>query len=101
MSGTCIWFQQVLRKSRAFGIYYFAHSKLNYACMILFYLADMASLKHCDANIYREFLDGKVWVVNTNLWVRFCVIGADHALEHPNRSIKVAGAVLPDVTGTS
>lgn len=34
------------------------------------------------------------WVVNKNNKVSFCAIGADHALEHVNRMMKVAGGLV-------
>lgn len=76
-----------------FSKYFFAHDKLNYAQMIPLYLAEMQSLEDTDNNIYQEFLDGN-WVVNKNSKVSFCAIGADHALEHINRSMKVAGGLI-------
>ena len=60
--------------------------------MIPLYLADMDALKKSDSVIYTEFLHGN-WVVNKNGSVPFCAIGADHALEHVNRSMKVAGGL--------
>ena len=58
--------------------------------MIPVYLADMDKGRERDNDIYVEFLSGN-WVVNKNPSVPFCVIGADHALEHINRSMKVVG----------
>ena len=85
-----------LLSTRSFVKYYFTRSKLNYAHMIPVYLADMESLKQSDANIYRKFLDNN-WVVNKNPWVPFCAIGADHALKHLNRFMKVADGLF-DIT---
>ena len=38
------------------------------------------------------FLQGN-WVANKNGRVPFCVIGADHALRHINKTMKVAGGL--------
>lgn len=61
--------------------------------MIPLYLADMASLEASDPQIYQEFMNGN-WVVNKNEEVPFCAIGADTALEHLNRSMKVSGGLV-------
>ena len=34
------------------------------------------------------------WVVNKNSDTSFCALGADHALEHINRSMKVSGGLI-------
>ena len=72
---------------------FFAHDKLVYARMIPLYLAEMNSLKESNDEIYQEFMNGN-WVVNKNNKVSFCAIGADHALEHVNRMMKVAGGLV-------
>ena len=77
----------------AFTKHFFAHDKLNYARMIPLYLADMAALSETAEEIHAEFVQGN-WVVNKNKHVSFCAIGADHALEHINRSMKVAGGLV-------
>ena len=82
-----------MKALEAFTKHFFAHDKLVYARMIPLYLADMESLKLSDPDVYREFLDGN-WVVNKNQHVPFCAIGADHALEHINRSMKVTGGLV-------
>jgi len=71
----------------------FAHDRLNYVRMIPLYLAEMASLETSDPEIYAEFLQGN-WVVNKNLSVPFCALGADHGLEHINRSMKVTRGLV-------
>ena len=76
-----------------FTKYFFAHDKVNYARMIPLYLAEMKSLKETDLEIYNEFMEGN-WVVNKNPDVPFCALGADHALEHINRSMKVTGGLV-------
>ena len=64
---------------------------LNYARMIPVYLAEME--KKTDSEIYQEFQNGN-WVVNKNAKVAFCAVGADHALEHGNRSMKVSRGLI-------
>ena len=76
-----------------FTKYLFAHDKINHARMIPVYLADMSSLKESDPEIYEEFIQGN-WVVNKNAQVPFCAVGADNALEHKNRSMKVSGGLV-------
>ena len=56
-------------------------------------MADMEALKQSDAEIYGEFLSGN-WVVNKNLHVPFCAVGADHALEHINRPMEVSAGLV-------
>ena len=82
-----------LTATKSFVKYFFVHDKLNYVRMIPVYLADMDALKHNDVDINEEFLQGN-WVVNKNPHVSFCAIGADHALEHINRSMKVSGGLI-------
>ena len=53
----------------------------------------MQQLKDTDPDIYAEFMQGN-WVVNKNADVPFCCIGADHALEHINRAMKVSGGLV-------
>ena len=57
--------------------------------MIALYLAEMKMLKATDPELYQEFVEGN-WVVNKNPDVSFCALGADHALEQINRSMKVS-----------
>ena len=82
-----------LESLEAFTKYFFAHDMLNYARMIPVYLAEMHKLQDSNPDIYREFQQGN-WVVNKNPNVAFCATGADHALEHVNRSMKVAGGLV-------
>ena len=60
--------------------------------MIPLYLAERKALKHTDRLDCEEFQNGN-WVVNKML-ILFCAIGADHALEHLNRGVKVAGGLV-------
>ena len=76
-----------------FTKYFFAHDRLNYARMIPLYLAEMQKLPKSDPEIYQEFLNGN-WVVNKNEDVAFCALGADHALEQINRSMKVSEGLV-------
>ena len=66
---------------------------LNHAQMIPVYLAEMHMLEESDPEIYEEFQRGN-WVVNKNPCVLFCSLGADNALEHVNRSMKVSGGLV-------
>ena len=61
--------------------------------MIPVYLTDMEALKQSDAVSYGEFPSGN-WVVNKNQHVPFCAVGADHALEHINRSMEVSAGLV-------
>ena len=65
-----------LQALEIFTKYYFAHDRLNYARMILLYLAKMKALPETDPDIYREFKDGN-WVVNKNPNVPFSGLGVD------------------------
>ena len=82
-----------LMATEAFAKHCFAHDKLVYARMLPLYLADMAALEKSNREIYQEFQHGN-WVVNKNQSVPFCAIGADHALEQINRSMKVEGGLV-------
>ena len=73
--------------------YLFANDKIKYARIITVYLAEMPFSKSSDPEIYDEFTQGK-WVVNKNAEVPFCTTGADNALEHKNRSMKVSGGLV-------
>ena len=61
--------------------------------MIPIYLAEMESLNESDPEIVEEFQQGN-WVVNKNSDTSFCALGADQALEHINRSMKVSGSLI-------
>ena len=52
----------------------------------------MKALKHTDPLIWEEFENGN-WVVNKTS-SPFCPIGADQALEHLNRSMRVASGLV-------
>ena len=82
-----------LQVFQVFTKYFFAHDRQNYARMIPLYLAEMNSLPTTDPDVYAEFLSGN-WVVNKNSAVPFCALGADHGLEHVNRSMKVRGGLV-------
>jgi len=110
-----------LEALQSFVKYFFASDKLNYARIIPVYLAEMKIGKETDPEIYKEFQNGN-WVVNKNecfllhvslksplgTWnkrmyvcmyvyvckVASCAIGADHALEHINRSVKVSHVLI-------
>ena len=76
-----------------FSRHFFAHYLINCARMIPIYLAEMESLNESDPDIVEEFQQGN-WVVNKNSDTSFCALGADHALEHINRSMKVSGGLI-------
>ena len=71
--------------------YYFVHDKHNYARMIPVYLAEMISLKDNDPDTWKFFEDGNFSVNKTK--ISFSGIGCDHAIEHENRAMKVAGGI--------
>ena len=73
--------------------YFFAHERLVYVRMIPLYLADVENLQRAFPEIYKEFCQGN-WVVNKNPEVLFCVLGADHALEHVNHSMRVSDRLI-------
>ena len=86
-TGDC---QLHLASLQLFTKYFFAHGHLNYARMIPLYLTEMQKPPKSDPQIYQEFLDFN-WVVNKNEDIAFCALGADHALEQINQSMKVSG----------
>ena len=53
----------------------------------------MQKLHESGPEIYQEFLD-RNWVVNMNKDVALCALGADHALEQINRSMKASGGLF-------
>jgi len=89
-----------LKALELFTKYFFAHDRLNYARMIPLYLAEMKTLPNTDPEIYAESQNGN-WVVNKNPRVAFCALGADHSLEHINRSMKVTGGLVGITLNTS
>jgi hypothetical protein len=60
--------------------------------MIPLYLAQMKNVEMQHPELWEEFQKGN-WVVNRNA-IPFCAIGADHALEHVNRAMKVTGGII-------
>ena len=82
-----------LQALQVFTKYFFAHDHLNYAHMMPLYLAEMSSLPTTDPNVRAKFLSGN-WVVNKNSTIPFCALGAEHGLEHVNRSMKVSGGLV-------
>ena len=72
--------------------YFFAHDKQKYVRLVPLYLAEMTALETTDPDIYQEFIDGN-FTVNKNK-IPFCAVGVDHALEHINRVMKVAGGLV-------
>ena len=70
----------------------FCTGKLNYARMILIYLAEMSRLERTYPEIWSEFSNGNR-VVNKNT-IPFCAIGPDLALEQIIRRMKVIGSLV-------
>ena len=60
--------------------------------MISWYIAEMYSLQKTDPDIWKEFENGN-WVVHQTK-TPFCALGADEALEHRNRAMKVVGGLV-------
>ena len=83
-----------LEALQLFVKYVFAHDMLNYARMIPVYLAEMEMVKETDPEIYQQEFQKGNWVVNKNARVASCAVGADHALEHVNRSMKVSAGLI-------
>ena len=81
-----------LESLTVFTKYFFVHDKRNYARLIPLYLSEMQMLKETSSDIQNEFDEG-ISDVNKNE-ASFCGIGADHALEHINRSMKVSGGLI-------
>ena len=71
--------------------YFFAFDMQNYARLTPVYLAEMFSLKETDSYIWNYF-DKGYFCVNKNT-APHSVIGADHAIEHENRAMKVLGGI--------
>ena len=55
------------------------------------YLLQMYKLKDEDADIWEFFMNGYFSINKTS--VPFTAIGADHAIEHENRTMKVLGGI--------
>ena len=64
----------------------------NYARMITLYLSEMVNLENSDSAISHQFMHGN-WVIKKSR-VPFCALGADEALEHGNRRLKVQGGLV-------
>ena len=82
-----------LKPFEMFTKYFFAHDQINCARMVPLCLAEMKALPDTEPDIYAEFQDGN-WAVNKNTQVPFCALGADNALEHINRSMKVTKGLI-------
>ena len=88
---TCDWMLGLVSLNK-FNKYFFALNRQHYARMITLYLSDMDTLKSTDPDIWKHFVEGK-WVVNRST-LPFCALGADEALEHQNRKLKVQGGLV-------
>ena len=71
--------------------YFFALDMHNYSGMMAYYLADMKNSKTFYPSIWKEFEEGN-WVVKKSI-TPFCAVGADEALEHQNRAMRVTGGI--------
>ena len=76
----------------SFVKYFFAHDLHNYARYIPIYLAEMCSLEESEPEIWQYLDAGNFSIQKTK--VPFTAIGADHALEQENRSMKVSGGIV-------
>ena len=63
----------------------------NYTRITPVYLLEMYELKEKDSDIWEFFMNGYFSINKTS--VSFTAIGADHAIEHENRTMKVLGGV--------
>ena len=72
--------------------YFFALDLTNYSSMIAWYIADMKQLESKHPDLWNEFKRGN-WVVHKSK-TSFCALGADEALEHENRAMKVLGGLV-------
>lgn len=88
---TADW-DQNLTSLHAFTKYFFALDQQNYARMIPLYLSEMQNLHSSDPIIWQHFKEGQ-FVVNKSM-VPFNALGADEALEHENRRLKVQGGLV-------
>ena len=80
-----------LESLKSLGKYFFAHYRLNYARMVLLYLAQMEQLETSDHDLHEEFVRGD-FCVNKND-IPFGAIGPDHATEHENKTMKIQGGL--------
>ena len=63
----------------------------NYTRITPVYLLEMYELKEKDSDIWEFFMNGYFSINKTS--VSFTAIGADHAIEHENRTMKVLGGI--------
>ena len=69
----------------------------NYARMTPVYLLQMNELKEKDSDTWEFFMNGYFSINKTS--VPFTAIGADHAIEHENRTMKVLGGIKGIASG--
>lgn len=74
-----------------FSKYFFAMDQINYARMIPWYIHEVLEIKENDNELWEDFQKGN-WVANRSS-IPFCALGADEALEHENRRMKVLGGL--------
>ena len=71
--------------------YFFAYDIFSYARMTPVYLSQMYELKEKDSETWESFMDGYFSLNKTS--VLFTAIGADHAIEQENRTMKVLDGI--------
>lgn len=72
--------------------YFFAMDLTNYSRMIPLYLHEIGNLEADDKALFDDLQKGH-WAVNKS-HIPFCALGADEALEHQNRKLKVLGGLV-------
>ena len=71
--------------------YFFAYDMLNYARLTPVYLAQMYKLERSNETIWNFYAEGNFSVNKST--TPFTTLGADHALEQANRTLKVHGGI--------
>eukprot|EP00112_Aurelia_sp_Birch-Aquarium-sp1_P007906 Seg1863.1 transcript_id=Seg1863.1/GoldUCD/mRNA.D3Y31 product="hypothetical protein" protein_id=Seg1863.1/GoldUCD/D3Y31 len=74
------------------GPWFFAMDKVNYSRWLPVHLRDMLCLSEQHPDVYRNFLDGKFVVHNSEK--RFSGISIDHAHEQNNKKVKGQGGII-------
>ncbi len=80
-----------LTSLNALVMYFFAQDLQNYAKMAPVYLSEMFALEEQDPELWEYFKQGNFSVNKTR--IPFSAIGADHGIEHENRTMKVMGGI--------
>ena len=71
--------------------YFFAYDMINYARITPVYLAQMFALKEKEEEAWNILNDGNFSVNKSN--IVYTALGADHALEQANKTMKIHGGV--------